>query len=101
MGVVIPADKPWETSQVAPNFFARRSDGTFVAFYTVTYWTPDAESKTQPDRAQQYEPGSAYATSRDGIHWEKPNLGLVEAPAGDRLGEISTSARPQRYVQGE
>jgi len=82
MGVVIPADKPWETGQVAPNFFARRPDGTFVAFYTVTYWTPDPESKTQPDRAQQYEPGAAYAISRDGIHWEKPNLGLVEAPAG-------------------
>jgi hypothetical protein len=82
MGIVIPADKPWETSQVAPNFFARRPDGTFVAFYTVTYWTPDPQSKTQPDRAQQYEAGSAYATSRDGIHWEKPNLGLVEAPAG-------------------
>src|SRR5579862_6310781 len=43
MGVVIPADKPWETSQVAPNFFGRRPDGTFVAFYTVTYWTPDPE----------------------------------------------------------
>src|SRR5438309_1564885 len=50
MGIVIPADKPWETSQVAPNFFARRQDGTFIAFYTVTYWTPDPESKTQPDR---------------------------------------------------
>jgi hypothetical protein len=82
MGVVIRGDKPWETGQVAPNFFARRPDGTFIAFYTVTYWTPDPEGKTQPDRAHQYEPGAAYATSRDGIHWEKPNLGLVEAPAG-------------------
>jgi hypothetical protein len=81
-GVVIPADKPWETAQSMPNFFARKPDGTFVAIYGVVWWNPDANNKTQPDRAQQYEAGRAYATSRDGIHWEKPNLGLVEAPAG-------------------
>jgi len=82
MGVVIPADKPWETCCTAPNFFARRPDGTCIAFYNVLYWNPDPQSKTQPDRAQQYDAGTAYATSPDGIHWEKPNLGLVEAPAG-------------------
>lgn len=95
MGVVIPADKPWETAQAMPHFFGRRKDGTFVAFYTVIWWNPDPrggavttyagsgpEGHTQPDRAQQYMAGRAYATSRDGIHWEKPNLGLVEAPAG-------------------
>ena len=54
MGVVIPADKPWETCCTAPNFFARRPDGTCIAFYNVLYWTPDPQSKTQPDRAQQY-----------------------------------------------
>jgi hypothetical protein len=81
-GVVIPGDKPWETTAVAPGFFARREDGTFVAFYSAIWWSPDPESKTQPDRAQQYTIASAYATSKDGIHWEKPNLGLMEAPAG-------------------
>jgi hypothetical protein len=82
MGVVIPADKPWETTAVAPGFFMRRDDGTFVAFYTAIWWVPDRESKTQPDRAQQYTPATAYATSKDGIRWEKPNLGLMEAPTG-------------------
>ena len=82
MGVVIPADKPWETTAVAPGFFMRREDGTFVAFYSAIWWAPDPEGKTQPDRAQQYVGASAYATSKDGIHWEKPNLGLIEAPAG-------------------
>ena len=33
MGVVIPADKPWETCDVSPDFVARRNDGTFVAIY--------------------------------------------------------------------
>jgi len=82
MGVVLPADKPWETTGVAPAFFMRREDGTFVAFYTAIWWSPDRESKTQPDRAQQYTGAAAYATSKDGVHWEKPNLGLMEAPAG-------------------
>jgi hypothetical protein len=84
MGIVIPADKPWETVQAVPDFVGRRSDGTYICIYNVLWWNPDAqwESKAQLDRAQQYEFGHAYATSRDGIHWEKPNLGLVEAPTG-------------------
>jgi hypothetical protein len=82
MGVVISNDKPWESTGVAPGFFMRRDDGTFVAFYTAIWWAPDRENKSQPDRAQQYVTASAYATSKDGIHWDKPNLGLMEAPAG-------------------
>jgi hypothetical protein len=82
MGVVIPADKPWETTGTAPGFFIRREDGTFTAFYSAIWWVPDSEDKKQPDRAQQYTGATAYATSNDGIHWEKPNLGLMEAPAG-------------------
>src|SRR5437016_30652 len=82
MGVVIPADKPWETTGIAPSFFMQRPEGTFVAFYTAIWWIPESDSKTQPDRAQQYTAATAYATSRDGIRWEKPSLGLMEAPAG-------------------
>src|SRR5882724_7119800 len=53
MGVVIPGDKPWETTCVAPGFFQRREDGTFVAIYSAIWWSPDSEGKAQPDRAQQ------------------------------------------------
>ncbi len=82
MGVVIPADKPWESTGALPGFFGRRQDGTFFAFYTAMWWTPELESKTQPDRAQQYTIATAYATSKDGVHWEKPVLGLMGGPAG-------------------
>lgn len=30
-GVVIPNDKPWETSGMNPLYFARKADGTFLA----------------------------------------------------------------------
>src|SRR5580704_5130201 len=70
MGVVIPSDKPWETVMTAPGFFSRGKDGTFVAFYYVVWWAPEQDNKKQPDKAQQYTGGTAYATSKDGIHWE-------------------------------
>ena len=86
MGVVIPNDQPWESKGVAPYFFARKPDGTFFCYYDAVEWVPDPEGKierngkVQRDRAQQYVERDAYATSKDGIHWEKPNLGLVEGP---------------------
>jgi hypothetical protein len=102
MGVVISNDKPWESNGVMPSYFARKADGTFVGFYLAIWWMPDTDALSprsdavvyadgawrtrlpnpRPrDRAQQYVLASAYATSKDGIHWEKPNLGLEEAPA--------------------
>ncbi|MBL9216324.1 MAG: hypothetical protein JNG83_12675, partial [Opitutaceae bacterium] len=101
-GVVIDADRPWETHGVQPGFFYRKPDGTFVAYYSAIWWIPytDARSATMAqvvyadgawrtrapdprpqDRDQQYVAVGAFATSRDGIHWEKPNLGRLEAPA--------------------
>ena len=87
-GVVIDNDQPWESSGVAPIYFARKPDGSFIGFYNAVHWVPDPENKivrggrVQRDRSQQYVEMDAYATSKDGIHWEKPSLGLVEAPAG-------------------
>ncbi|MBL9216326.1 MAG: hypothetical protein JNG83_12685, partial [Opitutaceae bacterium] len=87
-GVVISNDQPWESNGVAPIYFGRKPDGSFFAFYNAVHWVPDPENKivrdgrVQRDRAQQYVERDAYATSRDGIHWEKPKLGLLEAPSG-------------------
>ena len=102
-GVVIAHDKPWESNGVAPSYFARKADGTFVGYYNAIWWIPDTDARSarseavvyadgawrtrvpdsRPrDRAQQYVVASAYATSKDGIHWEKPNLGLEDAPMG-------------------
>ncbi|MBL9215847.1 MAG: hypothetical protein JNG83_10265 [Opitutaceae bacterium] len=86
-GVVIPNDKPWETAGMNPFYFARKDDGTFIGFYDALHWAPNPEGalirgKIQKDRAQQYINAICFATSRDGLHWEKPNLGFADAPAG-------------------
>jgi len=103
MGVVIPADKPWETHSALPSYFARKADGTFVGFYSCVWWVPKSGSRTgerdevtyadgiwrtkvpsknAPDPDHEYVVVGGYATSKDGIHWEKPNLGLLEEPTG-------------------
>ncbi|MDB6092844.1 MAG: hypothetical protein JWM32_406 [Verrucomicrobia bacterium] len=85
-GVVIPNDKPWETAGMNPLYFARKADGTFVCYYDTVRWVANPEGamvrgRIQNDRAQQYINALAIATSKDGIHWDKPNLGVVETPA--------------------
>lgn len=102
-GVVIDADQPWETSGVRPAFVGRAGDGTFLAYYTAQWWMPNTDARSAShaqvvyadgiwrtrapdprprDRAQQYVETDAFALSRDGVHWEKPRLGLVDAPTG-------------------
>ncbi|HEY1601752.1 MAG TPA: hypothetical protein VGG64_19280 [Pirellulales bacterium] len=102
-GVVIANDKPWETHSALPTHFVRKADGTFVGYYTAVWWIPksDARSSTindvifadgawrtkvadsrPPDPDQEYVTTAGYATSKDGVHWEKPNLGILDQPTG-------------------
>ena len=69
-GIVIPADKPWERLGLSPLYVGRRKDGTLECYYRVH----------GPFR---YE-ATGYAISKDGIHWQKPNLGLIEDPGGGK-----------------
>jgi hypothetical protein len=82
LGVVIPADKPWETFGCYPQFVGRKPDGTFFAFYHTFWWDTVPQARVEHDRAHDFKQSMAYATSPDGIHWDKPVVGLVEAPAG-------------------
>jgi hypothetical protein len=86
-GVVIPADKPWETNGLQPLYVERRPDGKFICFYNAMWWDIDRAVANAPenfakDRPHQIYSALALATSDDGIHWDKPTLRLVEAPAG-------------------
>jgi len=86
LGVVIPADRPWETAGVAPLYVGRQPDGTWLAYYTAMWWDCEAGTRQDDpgfarDRAHHIFSRIALATSSDGLHWEKPALGLVEAPA--------------------
>jgi len=66
--IVITCEHPWE--QRLGQYHSVLKDGnTYHMWYTV-YGT--ADSNAVPVRS------IAYARSNDGVHWEKPNLGLVE-----------------------
>ncbi len=69
-GVVLKAEKPWETYGTTPMYVGRRPDGTLECYYQ-SIWR---------NRGGGYVNKMAYAVSKDGLHWHKPHLGLVEAP---------------------
>lgn len=85
-GIVIPADKPWETRGVSPMYFMRCEDGSFKAFYNAMWWDceraqRDLIGELKMDRAHHSFSGMGYAVSADGIHWSKPDLSLMDAPS--------------------
>jgi len=85
LGVVIDSDQPWETAGISPIYFGRRTNGEFFCFYSSMWWDIDQASSLpegfREDRAHHILHRIGYATSKDGIHWTKPVLNLVEGPA--------------------
>jgi hypothetical protein len=84
-GVVLPADQAWETAGVAPLHVGRDAQGTFTLFYHAMWWDIDRAGELagnhRHDRAHHIFTRVGMAISDDGIHWQKPLLGLVDAPA--------------------
>ena len=68
-GVVLSADQPWETVGLSPKYVGRRKDGRLECYYRVHGTNIPSDT-------------TGYAVSDDGIHWEKPVLGLVDGPNG-------------------
>ena len=71
-GVVLEADKPWEDLGIWPWNTVMLDEGVFKMWYDAM--TPGAWDTSGPS----FKAHLAYATSKDGIHWEKPELGLFE-----------------------
>ena len=65
---VLVGDKPWEQRTCAYSTVLL-DDGKFRMWYDVI---------NLDDEGKQTRRHVCYAESRDGVHWEKPNLGLVE-----------------------
>ena len=74
---VLQAAAPWERPETGglwgiPNAIYDPEDGLFKLWYN--------SLGTYPGRNQQREPAySCYATSSDGLNWERPELGLFAA----------------------
>ena len=100
---VVKADQPWETNYLRLNKIVYDDkDGLFKMWYSATdefkpkkgpgaghrwKWTLEGDNFTRvkvPDPYSYYgDPNGdgsklCLATSKDGVHWEKPNLGKVE-----------------------
>ncbi len=65
---VLVGDKPWDEASVA-YMSVIRDDGLFRGYYRCDHLAADRVSNPRH---------TAYAESKDGIHWDKPPLGLIE-----------------------
>ena len=98
---VVRPDRPWE-GRLSPisKVLYDEEEGLFKMWYSTTdeykaqrgggeltdyRWTDKGAAREKVEAAYRYigDPGQytyrlCYATSRDGIHWEKPGLGKVE-----------------------
>lgn len=63
-------EKPWEEMAIWSWLSAMEDDGLYKMWYDA--WQKD------PRGAYRRIPRLCYATSRDGLHWERPSLGVVE-----------------------
>ena len=78
--------KPWEArlDNVYPNVIYDGEDGIFKCWYKSFIYdglsnrTPLTQRTRQFYAESQREEGLLYATSVDGIHWQKPDLGIIE-----------------------
>jgi hypothetical protein len=79
--------KKWEPryDNGYPNVFYDKYEDIYRCYYTTCLVDHHSASTDLNERPEiQYQPSSTrvvgfcYAVSKDGVHWEKPNLGLVE-----------------------
>lgn len=70
-GVVIVHDQPWEGS--GSGYHSVFQDGDLYRMYYKAWQLEVTQGKVNTGKHPLY---CCYAESKDGIHWEKPNLGL-------------------------
>ena len=81
-GIVLEADRPWEDFRLT-SYFTVVQDGDLCRMY---YSCFDKDQWHTP-RAWEDHAYLCYAESKDGIHWTKPDLGIVEFQ-GSRANNI-------------
>lgn len=90
------ADKPWENSMnnLYPNLLWDEEEGIFKLWYKCVLADAEVISKMDgPSTVHDVGWYLLYATSRDGLQWDKPELGLF-AHDGDRRTNIVARDTP-------
>jgi len=72
---VLRPDKPWEYGGNYLNAYGSVICDESERIFKAWYWTMKAEDSKVPTRNIKM---MCYATSPDGIHWEKPNVGIYQ-----------------------
>lgn len=90
-GLIKEADgRDWQRGSVyasidSSNAVVRDKNGLFHMTYRYMWWDPavrDLHPSIGNDKAHWFRVSTAYATSKDGIHWHKPKLGVLDGPTG-------------------
>jgi hypothetical protein len=87
-------DKPWEKrfDNLYGNVIYDKEENIYKCWYSPFTFDNSAKGMTLEQRSKKYRPPKGrtmsicYATSKDGIKWEKPALGKVEYPAVGKEG---------------
>ena len=70
-GIVMEWDLPWEGNSSGPYHTIFRDGDVFRLYYRGSDWVEETQDSS-------HHPFLCLAESQDGIHWERPDLGLVE-----------------------
>ncbi len=84
---VLVADRPWESGGIGSYNTVMCEDGVFRMWY-------DALMKPG-DRGARFDRQLCYAESTDGVHWEKPELGLIRFGRSKRNNIVSPPSGTQ------
>jgi hypothetical protein len=87
---VLRADKPWEFGGNYISTYGSVIHDPEENIFKAWYWTLNDEDSAIPTTQIK---SMCYATSPDGIHWEKPNVGLYEFQGSKNNNMVLASAR--------
>jgi hypothetical protein len=89
-GVAIVCDSPWEGNTSA--YYTLFADGDrFRMYYRGAHFNEKTKRETHPEY-------TCYAESRDGIHWEKPKLGLFAFNGSKENNIVWTGAGTHNFT---
>ena len=98
VGPIFELDRPWECNYNMYFTAVMYEDGLYRAWYSCI--PSDHMEKTDPRYKMASGQILCYATSKDGIHWEKPNLGLLSYNGMDTNACFGRDLSPYGFQSG-